>query len=179
MRNNLALISVYFLLFAGCGVTEQHANDSAQVDSPVQQIPDSPSSVESAASDTNIILDSEVIIRDNNNGISCTFTATDGDAYDTPPYFGDPTNALLSVYLRQHIPVPDSLSGISGSVNLLVSIDRSGKVINTSVKKSLHPVLDANSAACVRNMPNWKPALKNNEPIGSNIVLPITFHASN
>ena len=161
----------------GCNETTGGSNDSSQSDS-VQiragdTVPADTGTV-SINDTTGNIMDEEETVSQSGD-VLCVFTV-DETQYDIPPVFGE-TESTLAEYMKANVAYPDSLkqTGVAGTVLVQVSIDATGKVVHASIRRSLHPVLDANCLAAVRAMPLWKPAVKDKKPIGTNIVLPVTF----
>lgn len=68
--------------------------------------------------------------------------------------------------------VKDSLEGI---VNVEFVIDTEGSATDIVVENSLGSSFDKETIRLVENMPEWKPATYNGQPVRSKISLPITF----
>lgn len=70
------------------------------------------------------------------------------------------------------VAVKDSLEGI---VNVEFVIDTDGNATDIVVENSLGSSFDKEAIRLVENMPEWKPATYNGQPVRSKISLPITF----
>lgn len=64
---------------------------------------------------------------------------------------------------------------ISGTVKVSFRIDEGGLVRDVAVSESAHYFLDQAALECVWDMPLWTPAERNEQSIGSNFILPVTF----
>jgi TonB family protein len=93
-------------------------------------------------------------------------------AYDKMPEFPGGSNAIAD-YICKNIKYPESArnSGKQGKVLVSFTVDRKGRVKNTTITKSVCPELDAEALRVVKMMPPWKPA-KEDEV---NLTLPINF----
>jgi len=70
-------------------------------------------------------------------------------------------------------------SNIQGRVYATFIVEKDGEVTNASIKRGVHPSLDTEVLRLIAIMPNWKPGLKNNEPVRSRFMLPVKFDLSN
>jgi TonB family protein len=83
----------------------------------------------------------------------------------------------LSQYVLENCEYPtDALKdSISGRVIVQAIIEKDGSITEVKVRKSLHPLLDAEALQLVKNMPNFIPACAGNECYRERISLPIQF----
>lgn len=83
----------------------------------------------------------------------------------------------LKKYLEVNIIYPQKAhdKGISGKVSVKFIIDKTGKIKNVSVMKSVDKELDAEAKRVVKNMPAWIPGKQKGEPVNVQMVLPVNF----
>jgi len=67
-------------------------------------------------------------------------------------------------------------AGAEGKVYVSFWVEKDGTITNPTILKGLHPDLDSISLTIITNMPNWKPALENGEPIRHDYFIPIEFN---
>jgi protein TonB len=65
--------------------------------------------------------------------------------------------------------------GVQGRVVIGFIVEQNGKVSNIEVKKSVHPLLDAEALRVVKLMPDWEPGKQNGKPVRVYFQLPIEF----
>lgn len=92
--------------------------------------------------------------------------STDGDRSDA----GEPARVIH----REPLDVPESLSRVSGRVDLEVRVDPAGLVEEVRVIASTHRELDAVAVACVRKW-RYAPALEGGRPVASTVQFPMRF----
>jgi TonB family protein len=92
--------------------------------------------------------------------------------YDNMPEFPG-GSAAMTDFICKNIRYPESAknSGKQGKVLVSFTVDRKGKVKNTTIAQGVCPELDAEALRVVKMMPSWKPA-KEDEV---NLTLPINF----
>ena len=80
-------------------------------------------------------------------------------------------------YFDDHLVYPSEAvkDSVEGTVNVVFIIDRNGNATEIKVENSLGPLFDDEATRLVANMPAWKPATYDGEPVRSKISLPITF----
>lgn len=66
-------------------------------------------------------------------------------------------------------------NGIQGVVQVRFSVNHKGEVGDISIYESIHPVLDKAAITAVKNLQNWKPAIKNETNVCSWKVIPVVF----
>jgi TonB family protein len=64
---------------------------------------------------------------------------------------------------------------ITGKVYVSFLVDKNGKVINASVKKSASPSLDAEAKRVISSMPDWKPGSQSGKPVDVQMLVPVEF----
>jgi periplasmic protein TonB len=83
----------------------------------------------------------------------------------------------LQEFLMKNIQYPDQAKkeGITGKVFVQFIIDKTGKVTNPKVLKSVHPLLDAEAIRVVGAMPDWTPGKNKGETVKVAFTIPIMF----
>lgn len=84
--------------------------------------------------------------------------------------------ALVLRAAMPDIPLAAQASGISGIVDVLVSLDATGRVVDATIEKSDHPALNAASVAAARNS-TYQPALHDCKPVASTYSFRVEFNA--
>ncbi|HTL81166.1 MAG TPA: energy transducer TonB [Bacteroidia bacterium] len=82
-------------------------------------------------------------------------------------------------YLSKHIvyPLVAFQNDVKGIVYLKVVIEKDGKIGGIKVLRGLGFGCDESAQDCVRSMPNWIAAKKNDVNVRSAVVIPVTFGA--
>lgn len=98
------------------------------------------------------------------------------EVLDAPPEFNGGLNALMQ-YLSLSIRYPQSAQrqGIQGRVIVQFIVDKTGKVSKVEIMKSLCHACDKEAVRVVKNMPRWKPGMKDGKPVNARYTLPINF----
>ena len=86
-----------------------------------------------------------------------------------PEFFADWVNSRLR-YPPQAID-----NNITGSVVVRFTIETDGSVTNVHVVRSVDPLLDAEAVRVVSSSPNWKPGMKDDEPVKVTFTFPVVF----
>ena len=83
----------------------------------------------------------------------------------------------LMKYLRNNIKYPAEAQKkkIEGRVIVTFVVNKKGRIIDPTVVRSAHPLLDAEALRVVKRMPKWTPGRMNGEPVNVKYRLPITF----
>ena len=83
----------------------------------------------------------------------------------------------LYQYFDNNLVYPEDAArdSLEGTVNVEFVIDTQGKATDILVENSLGSSFDKEAIRLVENMPEWKPATYNGQPVRSKISLPITF----
>ena len=105
------------------------------------------------------------------------------DAENNTPELGRPMIYLGSLYEARYIvftnlryPEAAAVNGKSGRVLIDIYIDKSGKVYDYKIQKSVYPPLDNEALRVVKLIPQkWLPAIKNGEPVESIFTFPVAF----
>lgn len=103
-----------------------------------------------------------------------TTDAADYVYAEASPIDGFP--ALYEYFNRELVyplsAIPDSIQGVV-TVNFVIGTD--GSPENIQIQNSLGPAFDDEVKRLIGNMPAWKPATVNGEPVPSRLAIPITF----
>jgi TonB family protein len=83
----------------------------------------------------------------------------------------------LMKFLSSEIKYPQECEEkqISGKVWVEFVVDKKGKIAKTKVKRSAHPLLDAEAIRVVNLFLDWKPAKHKGENVSQRYLLPINF----
>lgn len=83
----------------------------------------------------------------------------------------------LYTFLGKKIKYPKAARSqkIQGKVLIQFTVDRDGSVINISVKKSIHELLDNEAIRVVSKMPRWIPGKQDGKPIPVIYTIPVHF----
>ena len=93
-----------------------------------------------------------------------------------PPMFPGGEQALM-LFLRVNVKYPPSAvkRNVQGKVVMQFVVDKTGKVTEIKVAKSVDKALDAEAIRVCKLLPDFYPALENGEPVSVWFTLPITF----
>lgn len=101
-----------------------------------------------------------------------------GATLDERAEFPGGLNALQRFLTTSVVYPPDARAqGVGGRVLVGFRIDRSGKVVDIKIERSVNEQLDAEAMRVVGLMPKWKPAAVNGQPVDIAMSLPILFEA--
>ncbi len=94
---------------------------------------------------------------------------------EMPVYPGGET--ALYAFLQKETKYPEEArdQGITGKVFVQFIVEKDGTVDSVWVKRSAHPLLDAEAMRVVQLMDGWKPATQNDKPVRVQYMLPISF----
>lgn len=84
---------------------------------------------------------------------------------------------FLKDWVYEYIKYPDSAldNGISGTVTVGFTVDKSGNVTDVKVEKSVDENLDAEAVRVIKASPKWSPALLRGEKVAVRIVVAVEF----
>ena len=89
--------------------------------------------------------------------------------------------AIMS-YIRSNVRYPKNAKNVEGKVFIRFTIEKDGSVSNAKVvrsdvkNKKYRKALEKEALRLIRNMPRWKPALHNGEPVRCDFTIPVTFN---
>lgn len=80
-------------------------------------------------------------------------------------------------YFRTNLQYPEqaTLDQVSGTVIIGFSINKNGKPSNIQVIEGVNKSIDREAIRLIEQMPPWVPAMVNDIPITTRLVIPITF----
>ncbi|MCF6167482.1 TonB family protein [Lutibacter sp.] len=86
-------------------------------------------------------------------------------------------NKELAKYLSKNIRYPKNSENSSsrGKVIVCFKIEKNGKISTIEIVKGINKILNKEAKRVIANMPNWKPALRDSNPIASEVTIPIVF----
>ena len=95
-----------------------------------------------------------------------------------PEFPGGPQ--ALFEFIRDNLKYPQEAidNQTEGRVILQFVVDKTGKVNNIQVKRSIDPALDRAAIDVVRALPAWKPGMQNAKQVNVRYTLPIVFKLS-
>ena len=98
------------------------------------------------------------------------------DIVDVMPQFPGGQGELMK-FLRNNIKYPAEAQKkkIEGRVIVTFVVNKKGRIIDPTVERSAHPLLDAEALRVVKRMPKWTPGRMNGEPVNVKYALPVTF----
>lgn len=96
--------------------------------------------------------------------------------YKFPPEFPGGLEAMYT-WIKDEMKYPaEALTDSAyGRVTVEFLITENGSVENARVVRGRHPALDAEALRIVNKMPRWKPAIRDDQPIEIEYILPIQF----
>ena len=85
--------------------------------------------------------------------------------------------AALFAFIQKETNYPPAAreQGITGKVFVQFIVEKDGSVDSVWVKRSAHPLLDAEALRVVQLADGWKPATQNDKPVRVQYMLPISF----
>ena len=108
-------------------------------------------------------------------------TPTDSvyEVAEVMPEFPGGTQALFK-FISENLEYPQhAIDGqIEGRVVVQFVVDKTGKVGNIQVVRSIDKLLDQAAIDVVRALPAWKPGRQNGKPVNVRYTLPIVFKLS-
>ena len=100
-----------------------------------------------------------------------------GKSVDQAPGFPGGEAALMK-YLRSHVQYPPMAAenGIEGRVIVKFVVDKTGKVGEVKVVRSVDQYLDRETVRVVKSLPKFSPGQHNGQPVDVWYVLPVNFY---
>lgn len=92
------------------------------------------------------------------------------------PEFPGGGEALIQ-YLTSSIKYPESCkeNGIEGHVVITFVVEKTGRVSDVKVIRSVNPELDAEAKRVIETMPDWKPGKQRGEEVRVQFTVPVNF----
>ena len=83
----------------------------------------------------------------------------------------------IDQYMKDNMQYPPEAlkKGIQGRVIVSFTVDKTGKIKDAKVIRSIHPLIDTEALRLIKNMPNREPAIKNGKTISTKQILPVMF----
>lgn len=91
-----------------------------------------------------------------------------------PSYPGGHSEMLK--FIKENLKYPRDSKTVQGKVYVEFVVNDNGSLSDFRVVKGLADSFDNSALETVKKMPNWIPAKKDNKPIKTKIVVPITFN---
>lgn len=100
------------------------------------------------------------------------------DVVEEMPRFPGGMRELMA-FMRANVnyPAEAAKDSIRGRVIVQFVVDKDGNVVNPVVKRSVHPLLDAEALRVVKAMPKWIPGKKNGQAVSVKFAVPVRFGA--
>jgi len=97
------------------------------------------------------------------------------NTYSQPEFPGG--NRELASYLSKNIKYPRNSRTAScrGKVIICFKVENNGTITEVKVTKGVNKILNKEAKRVVKNMPNWKPAIKNGKSVSEILTIPIVF----
>ncbi len=98
-----------------------------------------------------------------------------GPKEELPVYPGGETALYAFIAKETKYPEEAREQGISGKVFVQFIVEKNGQVDSVWIKRSAHPLLDAEALRVVALMDGWTPGSQNDKPVRVQYMLPISF----
>lgn len=85
------------------------------------------------------------------------------------------TNECVNSFIREIMIWPDTDSDFYAKITINCIVEKNGMLSNFKVDHPIHPLLDKESLNMIKQMPKWKPAIKNGKVVRSRIKIPVTW----
>src|SRR5262245_31118701 len=91
----------------------------------------------------------------------------------TPSYPGG--QAQMNNFIRHNLSTPRGYRKVQGKVFIEFVVNEDGSLSDFRVVKGLADALDKSALRTVMMMPKWIPAKRDDKPIQTKMIIPITF----
>lgn len=149
-------LASFSLLLAGCNANPQQTETTA---------PDASGTTTETAAET----------------VAPAPTSTDSvyEVAEVMPEFPGGIQALFK-FINENLKYPqNAIDGqIEGRVVVQFVVDKTGKVGNIQVVRSIDKMLDQAAIDIVSALPDWKPGMQNGKPVNVRYTLPVSFKLS-
>lgn len=92
-----------------------------------------------------------------------------------PKFPGGDTELMRFISSNMKYPPIAAENGIEGRVVLRFVVDKTGKVSDISILRSIDPSLDKEAMRVVKSMPKWIPGMQNGRAVSVYYTLPVLF----
>ena len=94
---------------------------------------------------------------------------------EMPEFVGG--QAAMMAYINRNIRYPAAAleGGIQGKVYVRFVVDKTGKITQVEVQRSVHSLLDKEAVRVIQSMPDWKPGRQNGAPVKVYFSVPVNF----
>ena len=98
------------------------------------------------------------------------------DVVEEMPQFPGGAAALMQ-YLSKNIRYPEEAhkNNIQGRVIVNFIVETDGSITEAKVRRSIHPLLDAEALRVINAMPKWNPGMQGGKPVRVKYTVPVTF----
>lgn len=109
--------------------------------------------------------------QDKNSGDSttCVFFISD----PVPSYPGG--FASLKSFIKKNLKYPKGKADYVGTVYVSFVVREDGSTDDFKIVKGLCDICDKNAIETLKKMPNWVPAMSNDKPTSTKMVVPVKF----
>lgn len=96
---------------------------------------------------------------------------------DMPTFNGGDPATEFRKYIAQNLQYPEiaAENGVSGRVIVQFAVDKTGKVVNAVVVRSVDPALDKEAIRVVMSSPKWTPGKQRGKAVKVLFTFPINF----
>ncbi|MCB0634149.1 MAG: TonB family protein [Saprospiraceae bacterium] len=136
-----------------------------------------------------VLKDKQAVTEYGNNAVDGVVRIfTKGRQYDVAPVFKSCTEVektaqdacskrsfLESIYKNIRYPASARQAGVQGMVVVKYTIGKDGKLEDTYVVRGIDEAVDKEVLRVIRELPDWKPAQKDGQPVAVDMVLPVQF----
>ena len=92
-----------------------------------------------------------------------------------PEYPGGMKELMTFLGKNVKYPAEATKANIQGRVIVEFVVMKDGSVANLAIKRSVHPLLDAEALRVLSTMPKWKPGTQRGKAVNVKFVVPVTF----
>ncbi len=97
------------------------------------------------------------------------------------PRFQGQGKDAFRIYIQDNVDYPQKAIdiGLEGKVYVKFVVNKNGKVMNTQVFRSVHPLLDEAALEVIESSPEWTPGQQRDKPVNVQFIFPIYFKLAN
>lgn len=138
---------------------------------PVRSILKLPLILSNQGLQTNTSIETQLLANENDSQADSAYTMVE----EMPEFTGENGDLRLFIAKTVRYPLEVATAGIMGKIYVNFIIREDGKVVNATIVRSVHPLLDAEAIRVVQSMPPWKPGRLNGKPVRVSFTVPINF----